>query len=126
MGGYRKAKNMTQIRDTKDMAVLQSLMEFNHSPLLIQVLFLLAGRGGFEILEAYHPTKNTRLPVSEIILNPDYYPGAKLYRIVEDINNAWQYDKMKSKSVAEVIDDKREKRFKLVIRTCEETIRRFL
>ncbi len=116
---------MTQVKDTKAMAVLQSLMEFNHSPLLIQVLFLLAGRGGFEILEAYHPTKNARLPVSEVTLNPDYYPGAKLYQLIDDINSAWQYDKLKSKRVAEIVEDRRHRKFNLIIRTCEETIRRF-
>jgi len=116
---------MTSMICINDMGTLQYLMEARHEPVLIQILSMLSGRGGFTILQGYHPVKNPKLPVKEIILDPDHYQGSQLFRLVTQINSNWKYNQRDIKRVAEVVQNPKEvDSFLLNIKTCDETRRR--
>lgn len=110
----------------KDIQTLQYLMEVRYEPLLIQILAMLENNGnGFIILQAYHPDKNPKLPVKELLLDPSYYPNNMLYQLIPQINNIWQYNKSNSDRVAEIIENKHNRgTFLLKLKVCEDTKRR--
>jgi len=94
----------------KDPDILIGLMERNYSPLLIRIIADVAKEHGLVMTESYREKRHRNdlhgtQPVRAIDLRTWCYPDGLAYRIMDEINNRWEYDPIRPEKQVAIIHD---------------------
>ena len=96
--------------EIKDPNILIGLMERRYSPLLIRIIAGIAKKHGLVMTESYRPKKHMNdlhgsQPVRAIDLRTWCYSDSFAYRIMDEINNRWEYDPIRPQKKVAIIHD---------------------
>ncbi len=94
----------------KNPDILIGLMERNYSPLLIRIIADIAKNHGIVITESYREKRHRNdlhgtQPVRAVDIRTRYYPDGFAYRIMDEINNRWEYDPIRPGKKVMIIHD---------------------
>ena len=94
----------------KDIEILQGLFERNFAPLLVSIILSIAKDYGIIITESYRVKKHINdlhgtQPIRAIDLRSWAYPGKTAYKVSNNINHTWEYDRARPEKLCCLIHE---------------------
>ena len=98
----------------KDVHVFTALIEYRYEPTLIAIQKYIIEKYGAVITEAYRPKLHINdvhgcIPGRGLDNRVWCYPDYQCYRIMDDVNNRWEYDPFRSDMQCAVIHKNRKR-----------------